>query len=706
MPKINIIFLIAIIYKITGQLNSIQIINYKKQGINSIFSIKGKQTYELIFDSLENIPDNLQLKFESLNNIQLSFSSSSLIQTSLNDYHLRGKKLKFDLKRSHLFKEKNYLYVSCEKSIYCKFNLEIYEKRIETKSEEFTKMNFNLFSIFPEENENDIILRGSTSDKNIELYTLESIFESAIQIPKDRIKTYQIPEGASGKYRVTSGKSVKVDNLGLITPVNTTWYCYYYGVVACSTWEQPGKPADIIKIEYTLGTSVVTATIDDKQYTITVNVKDYGDEYVDNKLNDYIKKNVTIQKTQLDKLNAITAYPAKFPYNSSVSSYKGMVIFEGGDCWGSTGLINRLCEKVGIKSHSRYAANDYGSGSGHLNVAALIDGKIYIADAGYGYERPNRPYEVKELNIGYSYKGNSKNGIYIYQYDGYETNIQIPSVIDNKTVYSLQEPVFYNGYNDGKDIIKITLPETIEMLADKALQKIPNITSITIPKNVKTIGSDMFTECYKLSSIIVDPSNEFFSSKNGILYDKNKTKIKYFPPGKKGNYTCLPTIQKIEYYSFYSVNQMIKVVIPKNVIEIGQFAFARSSIKEIYFEGEPPIFQQNCLQNLNVSIYYPQNNSNWTNYYMGNCGAKEIRYFEWIPSIVYDDDEDDDNDNENNNDNNSNNYLYYYIGFGIIGLILIIGIIIIIICCIKRNSKKKQDKEILNANFDNEGLVA
>ena len=154
MPKINIIiFLIAIIYKIAGQLNSIQIINYKKQGINSIFSIKGKQTYELIFDSLENIPDNLQIKFESLNNIQLSFSSSSLIQTSLNDYHLRGKKLKFELKKSHLFKEKNYLYVSCEKSIYCKFNLEIYEKRIETKSEEFTKMNFNLFSVFPEENE-------------------------------------------------------------------------------------------------------------------------------------------------------------------------------------------------------------------------------------------------------------------------------------------------------------------------------------------------------------------------------------------------------------------------------------------------------------------------------------------------------------------------------------------------------------------------
>ena len=37
----------------------------------------------------------------------------------------------------------------------------------------------------------------------------------------------------------------------------------------------------------------------------SLNVKEYAREYAENKLDDYIKKNVTIQKTQLDKLKAI-----------------------------------------------------------------------------------------------------------------------------------------------------------------------------------------------------------------------------------------------------------------------------------------------------------------------------------------------------------------------------------------------------------------
>ena len=38
---------------------------------------------------------------------------------------------------------------------------------------------------------------------------------------------------------------------------------------------------------------------------------------MENEVDNYIKKNVTVKKTLLDKLKAITAYPAQFPYNAS-----------------------------------------------------------------------------------------------------------------------------------------------------------------------------------------------------------------------------------------------------------------------------------------------------------------------------------------------------------------------------------------------------
>ena len=64
---------------------------------------------------------------------------------------------------------------------------------------------------------------------------------------------------------------------------------------------------------------------------------------------------------------------------------------EGGDCWASSYTILNLCEKAGIKAHLRYAANDPGSDSDHRNVAALVDNKVYIGEAGYEFETQNRP---------------------------------------------------------------------------------------------------------------------------------------------------------------------------------------------------------------------------------------------------------------------------------------------------------------------------
>ena len=86
-----------------------------------------------------------------------------------------------------------------------------------------------LKSKFKKEDEDDIILRATTSDKTIDLFTMLSTYESALTLPKDKLKIYQIPEGRGGKYKVISGNSVSVNIFGTITPVNETWYWYTNG---------------------------------------------------------------------------------------------------------------------------------------------------------------------------------------------------------------------------------------------------------------------------------------------------------------------------------------------------------------------------------------------------------------------------------------------------------------------------------------------
>ena len=478
------------------------------------------------------------------------------------------------------------------------------------------------------ETEDDFVLMA-TGDISINLSTLSSSYVGVLQIPKDRLQLYQIPEGSSGKYRVTSGSSVTVNTFGTITPRNTTWY--WYGGMG-STARDPNKEPTKIEVEYTEGTSVVTATIGDKTYKITVTVKDYAKEYVENEIDNYIKKNVTVQKTLVDKLKAITAYPAQFPYNGNYYGYMDMIIFKGGDCWASSGVINYMCQKVGIKSHIRYAANDGGAGSGHRNVAALIDGKIYIAEAGYGSSTPNRPYSVTERNVGYSYKS-STAGLTIYQYDGYNEEITVPSSIDGKTVIGLDKPVFYNGASSsGIKIKKITIPDTIQTIGNSVFASIPELTTITIPKNVSKIGLYNFAKDDKLVTINVNSANPYFISVDGVLYNKNKSQIVGFPPGKKANYTGISSLTKIGEFSFYYATKVEKVTIPKTVKSIGEGAFAYSGVKEIYFMGDQPEFGQNWLAGVNVTVYYPKGNSKWSTGSLGTFNSKGLKWVQWTPT--------------------------------------------------------------------------
>jgi hypothetical protein len=513
------------------------------------------------------------------------------------------------------------------------------------------------------ESEDDVVLMA-TGDISINLSTLSSSYVGVLKIPKDRLKLYQIPEGSSGKYKVTSGSSVTVNTFGTITPRNTTWY--WYGGMG-STSRNPNKEPTKIVVEYTEGTSVVTATIGDKSYKITVTVKDYAKEYVENEIDNYIKKNVTVKKTLLDKLKAITAYPAQFPYNGSYYGYMDMIIFKGGDCWASSGTINYMCKKVGIKSHVRFAANDAGAGSGHRNVAALIDGKIYIAEAGFGYTKPNRPYSVTERNVGYSYK-TSAAGLTIYQYDGYNEEITVPSSIDGKTVIGLDKPVFYNG-GSGVKIKKITIPDTIQTIGNSVFASIPELTTITIPKNVSKIGLYNFAKDEKLVSINVNSANPYFISVDGILYNKNKSQIVGFPPGKKVNYTGISSLTKIGEFSFYYATKVEKVTIPKTVKAIGDGAFAYSGVKEIYFMGDQPEFGQNWLAGLNVTVYYPKGNSKWKTDSLGTFNSKGLRWVQWTPksAVLL----------SNLNEENNNSYIFIWVFVAIIAMITLIGMILI-----------------------------
>lgn len=75
-------------------------------------------------------------------------------------------------------------------------------------------------------------------------------------------------------------------------------------------------------------------------------------------------------------------------------------------------------------------------------------------------------------------------------------------------------------------ISSLTLPSSIETIGDSAFLN-NELSEIAIPKNVKSIGAGAFS----VLSMTVDPENEHYMIFEGVLYDKQKTKIIYVPDG-------------------------------------------------------------------------------------------------------------------------------------------------------------------------------
>ena len=148
------------------------------------------------------------------------------------------------------------------------------------------------------------------------------------------------------------------------------------------------------------------------------------------------------------------------------------------------------------------------------------------------------------------------------------------SISNLKTVYAYvgADAVLENfAFGDSKAATAKFYIETLHIGKDAPIMEIPAI-----------FGVD------KLANIIVDPLNENYSSEDGVLFDKEKTMIVYYPAAKEGEYRIPDTIEKIGSRVFDTKTGLTKIIIGANVTEIGDFAFTDcKNLVEVYFEATP-----------------------------------------------------------------------------------------------------------------------
>lgn len=89
-----------------------------------------------------------------------------------------------------------------------------------------------------------------------------------------------------------------------------------------------------------------------------------------------------------------------------------------------------------------------------------------------------------------------------------------------------------------------------------------------------------------LTTVEVDPANKNFAEKDDVLFNKDFTRIVYYPNGKMGDYVLPETVVEIGAGVFSGKGNLSKITIGSNITTIAEGAFMESSITEVIFSKE------------------------------------------------------------------------------------------------------------------------
>ena len=125
------------------------------------------------------------------------------------------------------------------------------------------------------------------------------------------------------------------------------------------------------------------------------------------------------------------------------------------------------------------------------------------------------------------------------------------------------------AYTSYYNVKKVVLNEGLKYINYDAFEYFIGLTEVNLPASLEVIESEAFDCCFNIERFTVADGNANFTALDGVLYNKEKTKLILYPCGKaETNVVVNENVTEIEEYAFYGAQYIKSLTIPEGITTI------------------------------------------------------------------------------------------------------------------------------------------
>ncbi|MCL2058234.1 MAG: leucine-rich repeat domain-containing protein [Oscillospiraceae bacterium] len=136
------------------------------------------------------------------------------------------------------------------------------------------------------------------------------------------------------------------------------------------------------------------------------------------------------------------------------------------------------------------------------------------------------------------------------------------------------EVIVDGAFSHCSNLTDLTLSNDVTKVEEWAFVQASSLKSLTIQGNVSFIEYRAFIGASSLSNISVSADNQYYCSVDGVLFDKEKTKLVQYPPASDRTSYAIPEgIIEIDGYAFGMCKNLSEVTLPEGLEIVGYASF-------------------------------------------------------------------------------------------------------------------------------------